>query len=107
MDPISLIAIIGIGVTQALIGMGASAAPVAGAALAAGPVVTAATAIGAPAAVGLIAGSAAPAGLIAADPHAALGAQNGINNAINQAQQSFAGSVNGLNIPGIPQIHFN
>lgn len=107
MDPISLIAIVGAGITQALIGMGASAAPVAGAAVAAGPVVTAATAIGAPAAAGLVAGSVAPAGLIAADPHAALGAQNGINHAINQAQENFAGFVNGLNIPGLPTIHFN
>lgn len=107
MDPISLIALVGVGITQALVGMGASAAPVAGAAVVAGPVATAATAVGIPAAAGLVAGSAAPAGIIASDPHAALGAQNGINHAINQAQANFAGSVNNLNIPGLPTVHFN
>lgn len=109
MEPISFLVLIGAGITQALIGMGAVAAPVAGAAMTIGPAATAATAIGAPAVAGSLAGSAGPAGLIASDPHAALGAQNGINNALNQTQESFAGSVNGIEIPGVqvPEVHFN
>ena len=45
--------------------------------------------------------------MIANDPHASQGAQNGIAVAVNQAQEAVAGSVNNLQIPGIPQIHFN
>ena len=38
---------------------------------------------------------------------AALGVQNGINDSINQAKDHVAGSINDLNIPGVPPVHFN
>jgi hypothetical protein len=33
--------------------------------------------------------------------------QNGITDALNQAKDAAAGSVNNLNIPGVPHISFN
>lgn len=108
MDPITLTAVaIGGAIINALIGLGAVAAPVAGAAAAAGPITTAAVAVGAPAAAASVAGAGIPAGLVASNPHAAQGAQNGINDAINQAHADFATSVNGLQIPGVPPLYVN
>lgn len=108
MDPITLtVAAFGVSIISALGGLGAAAAPVAGLAMTAGPAVTGATVLAAPAIAGAAAGSAAPAAMIASDPHASRGAQNGIAVAVNQAQQDFAGSVNGLQIPGVPQISYN
>lgn len=108
MDPIT-IALLGIGggIISALGAAGAVAAPVLGAATLAGPVTTALVALGAPAATLSAAGSAAPVGIIATNPHAATGAQNGINDALNSAKAGFAGSVNNLQIPGVPPLHFN
>lgn len=108
MDPFTLGAVaVGTAIINALAGAGAAAAPVAAAAAAAGPLATAATAVGAPAAAAAVAGSAGPAALIASDPHAAQGAQNGIAVAVNQAQNDLAHFVNGLAIPGVPEIHIN
>ena len=108
MDPFTLGAVaVGGAIISALSGLGAVAAPVAGAAAAAGPLTTAAVAVGAPAAAASVAGAGVPAGLVASNPHAALGAQNGINDAINQAKDNAAGSINDLNIPGVPPVSFN
>ncbi|MBB1030457.1 hypothetical protein G6027_06075, partial [Dietzia sp. SLG310A2-38A2] len=49
----------------------------------------------------------AGAGAIGGNPHAALGVENGINDSINQAKDAAAGSINNLNIPGVPPVHFN
>jgi len=108
MDPFTLgVVAVGGAIINALVGAGAIAAPVAAAAAAAGPLTTAAVAVGAPAALASVAGAGVPAGIVASNPHAALGAQNGINDAVNVAKDNFAGSVNGLQIPGVPPIHFN
>lgn len=108
MDPFTLgVIAIGGAIINGLIGLGAVAAPVAGAAAAAGPITTAAVAVGAPAAAASVAGAGVPAGIVASNPHAAMGAQNGITDAINQAKDNAAGSVNGLNIPNLPPVSFN
>ena len=60
---------------------------------------------------GSVAGGAASLGAggaaLNSNPHAALGVQNGINDSINQAKDHVAGSINDLNIPGVPPVHFN
>lgn len=92
--------------------LGPIAAPIVGAAMAAGPVATAGTAIagavGGGAAVG---GSAAsvglPAAAVAGSPHVAVGVHNGWLEFENQAKDATAGSINNLNIPGVPHIVFN
>ena len=105
MDPFTLgVVAVGGAIINALVGLGAVAAPVAGAAAAAGPITTAAVAVGAPAAAASVAGAGVPAGIVATNPHAAKGAQNGINDAINRATADFATSVNGLQIPGLPPL---
>ena len=105
MDPFTLGAVaVGGAIINALVVLGAVAAPVAGSAAAAGPLTTAAVAVGAPAAAASVAGAGIPAGLVASNPHAALGAQNGINDAINQGVSNFTTSVNGLNVPGLPPL---
>lgn len=91
--------------------LGPVAAPVIGAATAAGPIATAGTAIlglaGTGAAAGGSAALGAGAGAVNSNPHAALGVQNGINDAINQAKDNAAGSINNLNLPGVPPVSFN
>lgn len=98
-------------IVSALVGLGPIAAPVVGAALAAGPVATAGTALaglaGGGAALGGSAALGGGAAAVGANPHAALGVQNGINDSINQAKDAAAGSINNLNIPGVPPVHFN
>ncbi|MEW1938673.1 hypothetical protein AB0331_15045 [Dietzia maris] len=98
-------------IISALAALGPIAAPVIGAATAAGPIATAGTAIaglaGTGAAVGGSAALGVGAGAVNANPHAALGVQNGINDSINQAKDHVAGSINNLNIPGVPPVHFN
>ena len=93
-------------IISALMALGPIAAPVVGAAMAAGPVATAGTAIAGMVGTGAAAGGAG-AGAIGASPHAAVGVQNGITDALNQAKDAAAGSVNDLNIPGVPHISFN
>lgn len=105
MDPFTLGAVgVGGAIISALVAAGPVIAPVAGAAAAAGPLATVATAVAVPAGAALAAGSAAPAALVASNPHAALGAQNAINDAINQGVANFNNTVNGLNIPGVPPL---
>lgn len=91
--------------------LGPVAAPVIGAAVAAGPMATAGTAVLGLAGTGSAAGGSAAlgagAGAVNGNPHAALGVQNGINDSINQAKDQVAGSINNLNIPGVPPVHFN
>lgn len=105
MDPFTIGAIgVGGAIISALVAAGPVVAPVAGAAAAAGPLATVATAVAVPAGAALAAGSAAPAALVASNPHASLGAQNAINDAINQGVANFNNTVNGLNIPGVPPL---
>jgi len=98
-------------VLSLLAGLGPIAAPVIGAATIAGPVATAGTALAGLAGTGSAAGGSAALGggaaAVGANPHAQVGIQNGINDTLNTAKENFAGSVNGLNIPGAPQITFN
>lgn len=98
-------------IIAALVGLGPIAAPVIGAAVTAGPVVTAGTAVAGLAGTGSAAGGAASLGAggaaLNSNPHAALGVQNGINDSINQAKDTAAGSINDLNIPGVPPVSFN
>lgn len=98
-------------IISALMALGPIAAPVVGAAMAAGPVATAGTAIAGMVGTGAAAGGSAAlgagAGAIGASPHAAVGVQNGITDALNQAKDAAAGSVNDLNIPGVPHISIN
>lgn len=107
MDPITLAIGAGAGLISILGGMGAVAAPVAGAAAAAGPLTTLAVAVGTPLAAGSVAGAGALGGGIAANPHAALGVQNGFNDGLNDLKDAAAGSINGLQLPGVPPVHFN
>ena len=98
-------------IIAALATLGPIAAPVIGAATAAGPIATAGTAIAGLAGTGSAAGGAASLGAggaaVNANPHAAMGVQNGINDSINQTKDHVAGSINNLNIPGVPPVHFN
>ncbi|NKV32780.1 hypothetical protein GS921_24325 [Rhodococcus hoagii] len=98
-------------IIAALVGLGPIAAPVIGAAVTAGPVATAGTAIAGLAGTGSAAGGAASLGAggaaLNSNPHAALGVENGINDSINQAKDATAGSINNLNIPGVPPVSFN
>ncbi|MBM7230742.1 hypothetical protein JTP68_09490 [Dietzia cinnamea] len=98
-------------IISALAALGPIAAPVIAAATTAGPIATAGTAIAGLAGTGSAAGGAASLGAggaaVNANPHAALGVQNGINDSINQAKDHVAGSINSLNIPGVPPVHFN
>ena len=98
-------------IISALAAIGPIAAPVIAAATTAGPIATAGTAIAGLAGTGSVAGGAASLGAggaaLNSNPHAALGVQNGINDSINQAKDHVAGSINNLNIPGVPPVHFN
>ena len=98
-------------IIAALVSLGPIAAPIVGAAVTAGPLATAGTAIAGLAGTGSAAGGSvalgAGAGAIGGNPHAALGVENGINDSINQAKDAAAGSINNLNIPGVPPVHFN
>jgi len=91
--------------------LGPAALPVLGSIAANGPVVTAGTAIAGLAGTGAAAGGSAAlgagAGAVGASPHATIGVQNGINDALNQAKDAAAGSINNLNIPGVPHVSFN
>ena len=91
--------------------LGAVAAPVLGAITAVGPIATAGTALTGLAATGSAAGGSAALGggaaAVGGNPHAMQGVQNGINASINQAKDAAAGSVNGLNLPGVPPIVVN
>lgn len=98
-------------ILSALAALGPIAAPVIGAAAAAGPVATAGTAIAGLAGTGSAAGGAASLGAggaaVGANPHAARGVENGIHDAVNQAKDNAAGSINDLNIPNLPPVSFN
>lgn len=98
-------------ILTALAGLGPIAAPIIGAAVAAGPLATAATAATGLAATGSAAGGSLTLGggaaAVGANPHAQQGIQNGINDVMNQAKDAAAGSVNGLNLPGVPHIAVN
>lgn len=98
-------------IVGALAPLGAVAAPLIGSIGAVGPVTAAGTAIAGLAGAGAAAGGSlalgAGAGAVGASPHAAVGVQNGINDALNNAKDGFAGSVNGLQVPGVPHISFN
>jgi len=106
-------------IIAALAALGPIAAPVIAAATTAGPVATAGTAIAGLAGTGSAAGGAASLGAggaaVNANPHAALGVQNGINDSINQAKDHAATAVNGsvdaINgtglFPAVPHVHFN
>lgn len=89
--------------------LGPVAAPVIGAAMTFGPVATAGTALVGLAGTGsALGGSAALGGgaaAVGANPHAATGVQNGINDSINQAKENVAGSINNLHLP-IPPVTF-
>lgn len=91
--------------------LGAVAGPVLGAIATAGPVATAGTALTGLAATGSAAGGSAALGggaaAVGGNPHAAQGVQNGITDSINQAKDNAAGSVNGMNLPGVPPIVIN
>lgn len=93
----------------ALTALGPVATPVIGAAVAAGPMATAGTALAGLAGAGSAAGGSAALGggaaAIGANPHANIGVQNGINDALNQAKENAAGSINDLNLP-IPPVTF-
>ncbi|MDI6872321.1 MAG: hypothetical protein QME79_13415 [Bacillota bacterium] len=110
MDPISLL-IAGMIANTAIPAAAASAAPaVAGAAAAvatapawavpAGIVGTGVAAGGGSAALGL-------GGAVASNPHAATGVENAFHDGMNNAKDAAAGSINNLNIPGVPPVHFN
>ena len=110
MDPVSLI-IAGMIANTAIPAGAASAAPaVAGAATA---VVTApawavpAGIVGAGAAAGGGSAALGLGGAAASNPHAMQGIENGINDGMNTAKDQAAGSINDLNIPGVPPIYFN
>lgn len=94
-----------------LVPMGAVAAPALGVIATAGPVAVAGTALTGLAATGSAAGGSAALGggaaAVGGNPHAAQGVQNGINDSINQAKDTAAGSVNDLNLPGVPPIVVN
>lgn len=110
MDPFSLL-IAGMIANTAIPAGAASAAPaVAGTATAvatapawavpAGIVGAGSAAGGGSAALGL-------GGAAASNPHAATGVENAINDSMNNAKDSAAGSINDLNIPNLPPVHFN
>ena len=107
MDPITLAIAAGAGIISILGGLGAVAAPVAGAAAAAGPLATLGVAVGAPLAAGSVAATGLGAAGIGANPHAALGVSNAFNDALNGAKDAAAGSINGLQLPGVPPVNFN
>ncbi|MGN7227530.1 hypothetical protein ACTHQW_14435 [Dietzia maris] len=46
-------------------------------------------------------------GAVAGNPHAATGIENAIQYEMNKAKDAAAGSVNNLNLPGVPHISFN
>lgn len=98
-------------ILAALATLGPIAAPVIGAATIAGPIATAGTAIagavGGGAALGGSAALGGGAAAVGANPHAAQGVQNGINDSINQAKDATAGSINNMNLPGVPPVSFN
>lgn len=92
--------------------LGPIAAPVIATAVAAGPVATAGTAIAGVVGGGAAAGGSAasvglPVAAVAGSPHVAVGVHNGYLEFENQAKDSVAGSINDLNIPGVPHIVFN
>ncbi|KAA0918292.1 hypothetical protein [Dietzia sp. ANT_WB102] len=91
--------------------LGAVAAPVLGVIGTAGPIATAGTALTGLAATGSAAGGSAALGggaaAVASNPHATQGVQNGIIDTINQAKDAAAGSINDLNLPGVPSIVIN
>lgn len=95
----------------ALAPLGAVAGPLIGSITAAGPVATAGTAIAGLAGAGAAAGGSAALGggaaAVGANPHAQVGVQNGVIDTTNRMKDDFAGSVNGLQIPGVPHISFN
>lgn len=94
-----------------LTSLGPIAAPLAGMAMTAPATAVAGTTIAGLAGTGSAAGGAASLGAggaaVGANEHAATGVQNGINDAINQAKDGAAGSINDLNIPGVPHLSFN
>ena len=87
--------------------LGAVAGPVVGAIAAAGPVVTAGTALTGLAAAGGSAALGGGAAAVASNPHAAQGVQNGVIDSLNSAKEAAAGSINDLNLPGVPPIVIN
>ena len=92
--------------------LGPIATPVIAAATAAGPIATAGTAIAGVVGGGAAAGGSAasvgmPAAAVAGSPHVAVGVHNGWLEFENQAKDATAGSINDLNIPGVPHIEFN
>lgn len=97
-------------IVSTLAPLGAAAAPVLGVIATAGPVATAGTAAAGLAGAGSAAGGAASLGggaaAVGANPHAAQGVQNGINDSLNQAKDDAAAAINGLNIPNLPPVHF-
>lgn len=110
MDPFSLI----------IAGMIANTAVPAAAASAAPAVATAATAVATapawavPAGIvggGSLAGGGSAAlglgGAAATNPHAAQGVENAFHDTVNGAKDAAAGSINDLNIPDLPPVHFN
>lgn len=94
-----------------LTSLGPVAAPLTGMAMAAPATTVAGTAIAGLATTGSAAGGAASLGAggaaVNANDHAATGVQNGINEAINQAKDNAVGSINDLQIPGIPPLAIN
>ncbi|WP_163377159.1 MULTISPECIES: hypothetical protein [Dietzia] len=98
-------------ILSALAALGPIAAPIVGAGLAAGPLATVGTAAAALAGTGSAAGGSAAlgagAGAIGANPHAATGVQNGLNDAWNNAVSGSADAINNANIPGVPPIVIN
>lgn len=98
-------------IVGALAPLGAAAGPVLGVITAAGPIATAGTALAGLGAGGAALGGSAALGggaaAVGANPHAAQGVQNGITDTLNQAKDSAAGSINNLNISGVPPIEFN
>ena len=110
MDPVSLIIAAMIANTAIPAGAASAAPAVAGAATA----VATAPAWAVPAGIvggGALAGGGSAAlglgGAAAANPHAAQGIENGFNDAVNNAKDAAAGSINNLNIPNMPPVHFN
>ena len=91
--------------------LGAVAGPVVGAIAAAGPIATAGTALTGLAATGSAAGGSAALGggaaAVAGNPHTAQGVQNGVIDTLNNAKDAAAGSINDLNLPGVPPIVIN
>ncbi|MGN0100199.1 hypothetical protein [Dietzia sp. CH92] len=110
MDPISLLIATMIANTAIPAGAASAAPALAGAATA---VATApawavpAGIVGTGAAAGGSAALGAGAGVVANSPHAATGIENAFHEAMNNAKDTAAGSINNMNIPGVPYITFN